>query len=187
MIIGFCGLPRVGKDTAADHMVAKHGFTKFHPADAVKDVALLIDPLVDGTTRLSALVDDAGWTAAKEHPECRRLLQRIGTEAGRDFHGANVWVDRTMAAIDALPEDAPAVISGVRFPNEMWAINRRGGVLVRVLRDVQLSIETASHASETEAAALIEDHLLHNHTDIGDLKKRVDRLLVRIQSLRRNR
>ena len=39
MIVGFCGLPGVGKDTAADHMVAEHGFIKFHPADTVIESA----------------------------------------------------------------------------------------------------------------------------------------------------
>jgi len=183
MIVGFCGLPRVGKDTAADHMVAKHGFTKFHPADAVKDVALLIDPYVDGDRRLSSLVDEVGWTEAKTHKEVRRLLQHIGTEAGRDFHGDGLWVDRTMADIDALPADAPAVVSGVRFQNELDALRRRGGVLVRVLRDVALDAEAASHASESKAALLEAHYRLFNHHTIPDLHDRVDDLLDHLRSI----
>ena len=188
LIIGFCGLPRVGKDTAADWMVEKHGFTKFHPADAVKDMALVINPYVEDTTRLADVVDELGWDEAKHQwPEVRRLLQVIGTEAGRDFFHPGIWLDKTMAEVDALPKDAPAVLSGVRFPNEVFAINRRGGVLVRVMRDVQHSLETLDHPSETEAAELVEDHRLHNHTTIDDLHGRVDHLLKRIRSLRRNR
>ena len=104
LIIGFCGLPRVGKDTAADWLVEKHGFTKFHPADAVKEMALIINPYVLGGTRLAEFVAEFGWDEAKYRwHEVRRLLQVIGTEAGRDFFHPGTWVDRTMAEGDALP------------------------------------------------------------------------------------
>ena len=89
MLIGLTGPPGCGKDTAADHLVKNHGFVRVAFADTIREVALTIDPY-DHFFRLSDVINLIGWDRAKRQPEVRRLLQVIGTEAGRDVHGADV-------------------------------------------------------------------------------------------------
>ena len=64
-------------------------------------------------------------------PEVRRLLQVIGTEAGRDIHGIDVWVDMTFDAIQKLGPDQPVVLTDIRFANEAQRLRSHGGHLVR--------------------------------------------------------
>ncbi len=151
-LIGLCGYAGSGKDTAAAHMP---GWTRVSFADGVREVALAIDPLATSgycdvedekyETHLSRLVEMNGWDTAKKHHEVRRLLQRIGTEAGRNIIGENVWVDIATRKLEAI--GGPVVITDCRFPNEVEAIRRRGGIIIRITRPGVGPVN--GHASET--------------------------------------
>jgi hypothetical protein len=140
-IIGLVGYAGSGKDEAAKHMP---GWNRISFADGVREVALAIDPLVnvicdidtETACRLSELVQSKGWDGAKKHPEVRRLLQRIGTEAGREMFGEDVWVDRAFRKLNQayLGDGMPCVFTDVRFQNEADAIAHRGGKLIRIHR-----------------------------------------------------
>jgi hypothetical protein len=107
-------------------------------ADRLRSFLYALDPWVTvsvdvGVARLSKLVDAYGWDRAKRtFPEIRRLLQRCGTEAGRQVLGAQVWVNALMNDFD--PENEALVVTDVRFPNEADAIREAGGVVVRIER-----------------------------------------------------
>lgn len=146
MLIGITGRKQAGKDTLAARLTAAHGFTPVAFADPMRDMALALDPLVDGHYRLSELVKAQGWDVAKESCyEVRRTLQRLGTEAGRGVLGESVWVDAAMRRVDAI--DGSVVVTDVRFPNEADAIREAGGIIVRVTRPGQVLGDT--HPSET--------------------------------------
>jgi hypothetical protein len=87
------------------------------------------------------------WTFPEVSDEVRALLQRLGTEGGRENLGADVWVNAAMARI--AEHGGPAVITDVRFPNEADAIRAAGGILVRITRDDAEPIAGAAHSSET--------------------------------------
>jgi hypothetical protein len=92
-------------------LVEEYGYLRIAFADALKSMAITLDPCIptaaDGTLtvvpgglqtsvvvqRLSQLVQTEGWEAAKEHPEVRRFLQVLGTEGVRDHIGKSAWVD----------------------------------------------------------------------------------------------
>jgi hypothetical protein len=59
----------------------------------------------------------------------RRALQTLGTDWGRAL-GESLWVNATL---DTLPE-GHTVICDVRFPNEVEAIQARGGKVIRLRR-----------------------------------------------------
>lgn len=73
----------------------------------------------------------------------RLLLQKLGTEGGRELIHENIWVNALFAD---LKEDSKWIITDVRFPNEADEIKRRGGYLIRVERDVA---DSGNHPSET--------------------------------------
>lgn len=98
---------------------------------------------------LQDVIDVYGWGGYKETEygtEIRRLLQRLGTEAGRQTLWDSIWID---AALTGLDEDAKVVVSDARFFNEFDAVRERGG---RVWRIERPGVGPANdHASEMEA------------------------------------
>ena len=82
--------------------------------------------------RLSSAVKSFGWEfLKKEDTGVRELLQRFGTEVGREMFDQNIWVD---LAIDLVPDGGRVVFSDVRYPNELKAIRAAGGTVWRVNR-----------------------------------------------------
>jgi hypothetical protein len=99
-------------------------------AQPMRDAIYTLNPLVEGGNRVADLVDEYGWDVAKANPEVRRLLQVFGTEVGRKQFGENFWVQQAFDKI----EGNKIVFSDVRFPNEILAIKRAGGIVVRIRR-----------------------------------------------------
>lgn len=161
-LIGLCGYAGSGKDAAAACLTS---LPDGHPdgpwrrlafADAVRAGLLALDPVVavkceevEGEMSLDfapVLLSEyieicGGWDEAKKSPEVRRLLQRYGTEAGRDIHGGDCWVDIVERQIRELMYVAGRVYTGgrvvitdVRFPNELIMIRGLGGRIVRITR-----------------------------------------------------
>lgn len=121
--------------------------------------------------RLRDVIDRYGWDGYKETPysqEIRELLQRLGTEAGRQTLWDSIWID---AALHDLDPNGNYVVTDVRFPNEAEAITQRGGRLVRIIRD---GVGPAnSHASETSLDDYPFIHGLRNDGSLEDFRENV--------------
>lgn len=140
MIIGLSGYARSGKDEAAKALV-EAGFIRLAFADKLREVLYALDPIVDnnsnshGPITVSKVIDAVGWDGYKETeygPEIRRLIQRLGTEAGRNTLWDSIWVDATMRQIEP---GKRYVITDCRFPNEAQAVKDAGGDVWRIQRD----------------------------------------------------
>lgn len=179
-IIGIGHTARVGKDTAAHALVRDLGYTRIGFADALKELAMEVDPMVlrmvgavnvrpnHGT--LKWVVQTNGWEDAKQKtPEIRRILQNLGVGCRRVF-GEDVWVDRVMRKAQSVEK---LVIPDVRFPNEAEAIKAAGGYLVKIERNVYLPLG-GTHESET---ALLDfdgwDLVIPNHGTITELETEI--------------
>jgi hypothetical protein len=158
LIIGLSGYARSGKDEAAKVLVEEFGFERIAFADKLRDFLYALNPVVNPTPeryfvahlapkRLREVIDQYSWDGYKETEhgnEIRGLLQRLGTEAGRQTLWDSIWID---AAFAGKPEDGRYVVTDVRFPNEAEAVRNRGGVLWRITRS---GVGPAnSHPSET--------------------------------------
>lgn len=176
-IIGLSGYARSGKDTVAAHLERNWGYERRAFADALKDIACALDPLVEladgGTSRLAGLVERVGWEAAKRHPDVRRLLQRLG-QSVRDRCGEDTWLDVVMTDISARPR-AHYAISDVRYVNEAEAIRDAGGALWRIERPGVRPVN--SHLSESSLDDWPFDVVLDNDSDVKALYEKVDRML----------
>jgi len=88
-------------------------------------------------------------TAAPEAKEglmtVREVLQYVGTDLFRSMH-ENIWVDTCLRRIQK-DDSELALVSDVRFENEVRAIQESGGVVVGLTRTVS---KNDSHRSETE-------------------------------------
>lgn len=169
-IIALSGFARSGKDETAKVLIEKYGFIQVAFADKLREMIYALNPIVavetgfhhndhtvsrnsNGVLQSAVYVKDVidfyGWGGYKETKygtEIRRLLQRLGTEAGRQTLWDSIWID---AALTGLPEDAKVVVSDARFFNEFDAVRDRGGYVWRIDRD---GVGPANdHASEMEA------------------------------------
>lgn len=154
-VIGLVGAKRSGKDSFASFLVARHGYQRLAFADRLKSVALAIDPSIrvpamPGAVPLSSVVRADGWEDAKELPDVRGFLQRLGT-AVRDQLDARAWVEPVAEAAfrSAFARDTPVVVTDVRFPNEVDALRDLGGLIVKIERPGQLQDD--AHVSEALA------------------------------------
>src|SRR6478609_11250458 len=156
-IIGLSGFARSGKDEAARVLVEEYGFVRVAFADKLREVLYALNPIVDmgfddflelQPVYVQEVIDAYGWDGYKETEygtEIRRLLQRLGTEAGRQTLWDTIWID---AALDTVSANK-VVVTDARFYNEFDAVRERGGVIWRIERD---GVGPAnSHASEMEA------------------------------------
>lgn len=179
--IGLAGKRGSGKDTVAAYLVERYGYTRVAFADRVRDAALALDPYVAVDTegqpvRLSHMVDVQGWNQAKQHEEVRRVLQRIGDEAGRQIHGPYTWINQALEKIKDI--DGPIVFSDVRYPNEIDELRKLGFVIVQIFRPAKHQRQDLVdlHPSETDLRARC-DEVIFNDGSIEDLYVRVDQLL----------
>lgn len=176
-IIGLSGYARSGKDEAAKVLVEEFGFVQVAFADKLREMLYALNPLVEQHHFTGAdldthskgiyvqdVIDAYGWAGYKEtafSSEIRRLLQRLGTEAGRRTLWDTIWID---AALTGFNDDAKIVVSDARFFNEFDAIRERGGYIWRIDRD---GVGPANdHASELEAVdyPYFSLHLKNNGT-----------------------
>lgn len=161
MIIGLVGFAGSGKGTVADILCENYNFTKVSFADVVKDITAEMfgwsRPLLEGDTDESREFrekSDDWWSARLGKTITpRNMLQLMGTEAGRDTFGSDIWVLNVERKIHNLRTNEfkeNFVIADVRFPNEVEAIRKWGGHVVRVMRGKEPKwFETAALANMT--------------------------------------
>ena len=196
-LLGLVGRKGSGKDTVGDRLVARHGFVRAAFADPVKWVARDLWPHLTveqcwGPIELKEAMD----TTLGVSP--RWLLQRIGTEVGRngdlatfaglgvsparmrealDRHGVvpgpSAWVDALFRALGAVD----TVITDVRFPNEAEAVRDHNGWVLKILRPGFDTGVGNDHPSEREVDACAFDYLVRNDRDVPELHAKVRRIL----------
>ncbi len=160
--IAFAGKMQVGKTTAADHLVASHGFRKYALADPIKEIARR----------------DFAWDGAKDE-RGRRLLQEIGS-VGRAYD-PEIWLRRLAERMEQ--DGAPrVVVDDVRLRREVTFLTSLGFTVVRIDRPERLittptSGDRARHETETELDHLPFEATIANDRTIDDLRAAVDGLL----------
>ena len=123
----------------------------------------------------------------------REFLQKLGTEAMRDGLHKEVWVNALFADYkwyvkewDELGNETVGVypnwiITDMRFPNEIAAVELREGITIRVNRPVHaLSEENNAvqlHPSETALDNSEFHYIIDNDGSFEDLMKKVEEIL----------
>lgn len=160
-LIGLSGVAQSGKDTVGA-MLGEHGYVRRAFADGVRDALYMLNPYITQqylSVPLQDLVNEKGWERAKQITEVRVLLQRMGTEVGRDIFGPNVWVQRVAANLPDL-----CVITDVRFPNEAAFVRERG-LLVHIRRPgfgpINDHVSDAGIEEGPDDFVIYNDHGLH--------------------------
>ena len=117
----------------------------------------------------------------------RLLLQLLGTECGREIIHPNIWVNALMSEYKESPQNILKgegyqlgdvypnwIITDTRFPNEIEAVKKRGGITIRVNRP---DLEQSNHPSETSLDSATFDFIINNDKDIEHLINEVRKIL----------
>ena len=176
MIVGISGYARTGKDTVAKFISEFYNFKHVAFANKLRDCLYALNPLVDNNKYLREVIDSVGWNGYKEtewYLEIRRLLQRFGTEVGRDLLHPDIWINSTLNSHEDL------VVSDVRFKNEVDAIkNIYDGYIIRINRPGVGPVN--NHSSDTLIDTLKVDYIINNDGGIYDLQDKIHLIMEKI-------
>ena len=203
MIVGLVGQIGAGKGTVADLFVDRHDFFKESFANSVKDSCAAVfgwdRAMIEGDTSESRAwreQPDQWWSEkfGKEFSP-RLALQLMGTEAGRDVFHPDLWVHTVLRRCEQAPYNN-YVIADVRFPNEINAIVKSGGKVIRVRRgedpewyslahecnlnnkqEIMRNAYPEVHFSEWAWIGSHYDIVMDNNCDLNTLTTRVDKIV----------
>lgn len=211
IIVGLVGFIGAGKDTAADYLVNYHGFRRDSFANTLKDAVSHIfgwdRTLLEGRTneaREWREQVDTWWSDRLELPNLtpRWVLQHCGTDVLRKHFHNDIWIASLENRIRKTKDNI--VISDVRFPNEITAIKKVGGKVIRIMRntdpewyeDAKLANsgdhvigsglarmrmrERGIHSSEWAWIGYQPDLELNNNTSVDELFTQIDQQLLKI-------
>lgn len=187
-VIGLTGLKRSGKNTVAQ-IIAEQNDNLF-----VREASLAA-PLKIAGAKLLGIEGDAAallefadefkehgwinWGCDGLYPEGemsgREFYQRIGTEAGRDIHGEDVWVEHLFRTYWADPCDI-FVVTDVRFENEAYALRNAMGAEIWHVHRPGLDT-TDQHPSEAGVSNNLITHFIDNSGTLDDLREEVRKWL----------
>lgn len=155
IVVGMTGAAGSGKDTFANILVEKHGFTRLAFADALRQMLFDVDPMVGDDLGSPEYLHDymtldgaIDWDQAKRFSDARRLLQNLGV-ALRNID-PDFWVEIVSDKIweASKDRDARIVVTDVRFPNEVDMIRDYYGELVHIVGRGYSLGDGANHESE---------------------------------------
>lgn len=168
-----------GKDTTADYLVQRHGFTRISFADSLKSACGIIfsfsDEQLYGDEKE---VFDSRWGKTP-----REILQLVGTEGIRNVIDPDVWIKSAMFRMQRLNEAHPDkynkfVVADVRFPNEAEFIRNfnQSSSVWKINRNLPENL-FSKHSSETS----LDDYPhwnaeIDNNSTLESLYQNVDKL-----------
>ena len=158
-LISFSGKKGSGKDSISNRLVLDQNYYQCSFGGYLKEICErafgVPKLLLEGSEEDRATLTKVIGTTTKAHDNTprplsvRELLQVFGTDICRKFH-EDIWVNSLFNKLEEkikgrhLLYARGVVISDVRFPNEVKAIQRRGGIVIRLLRQ----IDEDTHVSE---------------------------------------
>ena len=216
LIIGIVGFAGSGKNTVGDTLLREYQFKQDSFAKPLKDVVALLfqwpRELLEGDTaesrdwRETADIwweEHLNWTQTrfvKQFPRFtpRVCLQLFGTDVFRKSFHDDIWILSLYNRLRNL--NCNTVITDCRFPNELIAVKKLGGQVIRVKRGAepewyntalyanrsncdnsaqhhQKMVESNIHVSEWAWIGYEFDHVLQNDGTLNDLRQNIDQLM----------
>jgi len=171
MIVGLTGYAQSGKDTVAQILVNKYGFTRVAFADKIREFLYELNPVIKDGVKLREFVDAHGWDVAKvQESEVRRLLQEIGLTARKVFND-DFWIRQALEPHQVFER---MVITDVRFENEAEHIKLIGNWLdqpAEIWRIKRTNTDAVNdHVSESQMDGYKVDRILVNRGTLDELE-----------------
>tara|TARA_B100001769_G_scaffold16909_1_gene11379 strand:- start:533 stop:1117 length:585 start_codon:yes stop_codon:yes gene_type:complete len=154
MIIAFAGRKQSGKTSSCEFVknlfeTSNLGQSKIYNfADPLKQVCIDILGLTYdqcyGTDENKNELVDCYWPGIDEQMTAREVMQHLGTDMFRRLQ-QNVWSAATIRLIEKEKPDI-ALIADCRFPNEVDAVKKAGGIVIKLNRNLYESTHTSEIA-----------------------------------------
>lgn len=145
-----------------------------------------------GNLPLTAYTKDSPNAWIKDKLTPRKILQLLGTEAGRNIIHPSIWINALFAdykykTIGTYNEQKGKIlelpnwiITDCRFENEAKAIKNRKGIIIRVNReDATAQDKVNQHSSETALDDYKFDYTIDNFGTIEELIENVKQVLIK--------
>lgn len=163
VIIGFAGKPQVGKTTAADYIAGKYGAQHYFIGDAIKE-------------QMDAMLRGVGLRySEKKKTLYRPLISWISLY--RRSQDPDYWSKVLLKKIKL-----PAVISDIRFIEDIKLVDKHGGVIWKIDRTRDTNQDNL--ATETALDNYKFDEIIDNNSSKTDLYRKLDALLVKYKLLK---
>lgn len=173
-LIAFTGLPRSGKDSAADWL-CMHGYVRLAFAHPLKDAAAIL--LGRPAHECYGLCDfDREAVMPEWGFSMRDFLQRFGTEAMRNNFGQDFWNKHMRNRIAALTMNGAThravVITDCRFENEAALVREFDGIVVEIRRP---GLVASAHVSD---AGVVPDVVVDNDGTLPQFAEKIGKLML---------
>ncbi len=150
----YSGAPRMGKSTVANWLIRERGFVRVPFAQPLKHMCRpLFEALGYGPSEISLFengdktkeIQDTGKTV-------RRIYQSLGTEWGRKLIHPDLWVRAwTHTVLSEMVKGTTKIVADdCRYLNEANAVERMGGTIYEVFRQVVTEQKVMQHSSESQ-------------------------------------
>lgn len=166
-VLALGGYAYAGKDSVANVLAERYGYTRIAFGDPVRDLLEAMNPLIPtpyGAVNLAWVLKDVGWDVAKrEYPEVRRLMQQLGNGA-REHTVQDVWIQ---AALKKAEGHERVVYTDVRHRNELDAVAGLDHYSIWISRPGVGPLN--GHVSENQLGRLDFDFGYFNEDELEDL------------------
>lgn len=192
--IAISGKAKSGKNTIAefiaDYLIGSNWAENIEIlafADPMKQIAKIMFPEINdsslwGPSQERATLIPSAIDSNLQILSCRKLLHDIG-KFGRAFN-LNIWINAVLSKINSMPENYGAVISDVRFKNELKACKENNFILIRVVRQNNDStIDDISEVDLDDVSNSEFDFIVNNDGSLEELENKIVVILHQIRKL----
>lgn len=168
MLIGITGHKFSGKSTVANMLSEMLNYKTDSFARPLKEIVCALsgctmEQLEDYDFKENEVVPEHLWAfCANEKHNYRSLLQGMGDYLRSK--NTNIFIDSVLVG-----DTSNLIISDCRFPNEAEAIKKRGGIIIKVVRDSVVSDDT--HQSETHIDEIKATYIIPNNGSLETLRE----------------
>lgn len=184
MLIGITGKIGSGKSTAASYLQKQHYLMEYSMAGPLKEIGAVFgftQEQLYGTQEQKLQIHPYWGISSRE------FLQKVGTELFREQLPKvlpNMKIKRTIWCeifrLKYEQQDHGAVVSDIRFLDEVDTIHEMGGTVIRIVRPGL--DESSTHRSELEMDSIKADYTIVNDGTLNDLYSRLDTCIEEIEA-----
>lgn len=166
----YSSAPQSGKSTVAE-ILKGHGYKTVSFATPLKEMTIRF-LMGFGYSKGDAerIIKDKDFVIGEVELRVRDIMQRLGTDWGREMIHKDVWIKMWESKQRLFPF---VVVDDMRFPNDYEMVKKRGGLMIMIDRDKARSQNREKHESEGALDGFDFDHVIYNNGSLSELEEKI--------------